>query len=80
VIRQFARIRQAGPPREVSELTERELDVFRLIARGYSNAEIPPADPALSHPDSRDLLLVFSCRRSVRAAASIYLACLSGPR
>jgi DNA-binding NarL/FixJ family response regulator len=40
VIRQFARIRQAAPPREVRELTERELDVFRLIARGYSNAEI----------------------------------------
>jgi DNA-binding NarL/FixJ family response regulator len=40
VIRQFARIRQASPPRAVSELTERELDAFRLIARGYSNAEI----------------------------------------
>jgi DNA-binding NarL/FixJ family response regulator len=40
VIRQFARIRQSSPPREVGELTERELDVFRLVARGYSNAEI----------------------------------------
>ena len=40
VIRQFARIRPSSPPREVGELTERELDVLRLVARGYSNAEI----------------------------------------
>jgi DNA-binding NarL/FixJ family response regulator len=40
VIRQFTRIPQPAPPRAVEELTERELDVFRLIARGLSNAEI----------------------------------------
>ena len=38
VIKQFARIRQSAPPREVDELTERELDVFRLITHGLSNA------------------------------------------
>ena len=40
VIKQFARIPQPAPPEQLGELTERELDVFRLIARGRSNAEI----------------------------------------
>ena len=40
VIKQFTRIGHPAPPSQVAELTERELDVFRLIARGLSNAEI----------------------------------------
>jgi DNA-binding NarL/FixJ family response regulator len=40
VIRQFARMPRPEPPRQLDELTERELEVFRLIARGLSNAEI----------------------------------------
>jgi DNA-binding NarL/FixJ family response regulator len=40
VITRFTRIPQPAPPKQLDELTERELEVFRLIARGLSNAEI----------------------------------------
>jgi DNA-binding NarL/FixJ family response regulator len=40
VIKQFTRIRNPSPPEQLGDLTEREADVFRLIARGLSNAEI----------------------------------------
>jgi DNA-binding NarL/FixJ family response regulator len=40
VIRQFTRVPRPSPPKELSDLTERELGVLRLLARGYSNAEI----------------------------------------
>ena len=43
VIQQFARASRPAPPPGLAELTERELDVFRLIARGLSNAEIGEA-------------------------------------
>jgi DNA-binding NarL/FixJ family response regulator len=40
VIRQFTRIPRPAPPKELGELTERELEILRLIATGLSNAEI----------------------------------------
>lgn len=40
VIRKFSHISRPAPPKEVGELTERELEILRLIATGLSNAEI----------------------------------------
>jgi DNA-binding NarL/FixJ family response regulator len=40
VIERFTRMAHPAPPKELGDLTERELDVFRLVARGRSNAEI----------------------------------------
>jgi DNA-binding NarL/FixJ family response regulator len=40
VIKQFTRIPHATPPEALEDLTERERDVFRLVARGLTNAEI----------------------------------------
>jgi len=40
VIKQFARHPRPAPPKELDELSDRERDVFRLMAKGLSNAEI----------------------------------------
>ena len=40
VIEKFSHISRPAPPKELDELSDRERDVFRLIARGLSNAEI----------------------------------------
>ena len=40
VIQKFARLPRPAPPTELHDLSDRERDVFRLIARGLSNGEI----------------------------------------
>ena len=40
VIRQFTRTPRPEPPKALEDLSDREQEVFRLIARGLSNAEI----------------------------------------
>jgi len=40
VIEKFVSISPPKPPKEFGELSERERDVFRMMARGLSNAEI----------------------------------------
>jgi DNA-binding NarL/FixJ family response regulator len=40
VIKQFARLPRPDPPKELDDLSERERDVFRLMALGLSNGEI----------------------------------------
>ena len=40
VIKQFTRVARPSPPKALEELTEREREVFTLIAGGLSNAEI----------------------------------------
>jgi DNA-binding NarL/FixJ family response regulator len=40
VIQKFANVSRPAPPKELNDLSDREREVFRLMARGLSNVEI----------------------------------------
>ena len=67
VIEKFTRTAHQRPPRGFDELTERESDVFRLVACGLSNAEI---GQELHISDATVKTHITSSRSSTSATAS----------
>ena len=68
VIKQFTRTPRPSPPEQLEDLSEREQDVFRLIARGLSNAEIGRSSTSARRPSRRTSPT--SSRSSTSATAS----------
>ena len=77
VIEEFARraAEQVPPPEALAELTERELEVLRLIARGLSNAEIAEElviTPATAKTHVGRILMKLDLRDRVQAVVFAY--------
>lgn len=75
LVERYATAASAGPPPRLSSLTERELDVLRLVASGMSNAEIA-AELVLGETTIKThvahILLKLGLRDRVQAVVAAY--------